>query len=62
MKLQMRNPTTVPQSQLESIVTAIQALLWLDDDGINPGKEWNAETLERIAEVLTLTGLSPYKE
>jgi len=49
--------------QLKNLVERIQAILWLDlderGDVWNPDKEWDSETIERVAAVMTEYGLRP---
>jgi hypothetical protein len=59
----MLNPRALTHAQLAEIVADVQVILWqesrpLPDDPRqygeywNPGKEWEAETVEEIADVL----------
>jgi len=66
----MLNPRALTHAQLAEIVADVQAILWqeshmLPDDPWqlgecwNPGKEWEAETVEEIADVLDAFDLTP---
>ena len=66
----MLDPRTLTHTQLATIVADLQAILWqesrmLPDDPRqygnywNPGKEWEIETVEEIADVLDAADLKP---
>jgi hypothetical protein len=60
----MKDLTRLPSPELVRIVADIQTFLWLDLDRDdepfwNPDKEWDWDTLEHIAGVLTDAGLRP---
>lgn len=66
----MLNPRALTHAELASIVADVQAILWqesrlLPDDPRqygaywNPAKEWEAETIEEIADVLDAADLKP---
>jgi len=59
----MLNPRAVTHDQLADIVAGVQAILWQESRMLpdfpreysnywNPGKEWDAETVEEIADLL----------
>jgi hypothetical protein len=49
--------------QLLDVVERIQAILWLEqderDETWDPDKEWDSETIEQVAAVMTEYGLRP---
>jgi hypothetical protein len=66
----MRDPRTLTHAQLVSIAADVQAILWQESRLVpddprqygsywNPAKEWDAETVEEIADVLDAAGLKP---
>jgi hypothetical protein len=60
----MKDPTSLPSADLARIVADIQAFLWLDVDRDaesfwNPEKEWDFDTVENIAGLLSEFGLEP---
>jgi hypothetical protein len=60
----MKDPTSLPPADLARIVAEIQAFLWLDIDCDsepfwNPEKEWDFDTAESIAGLLSEFGLEP---
>lgn len=60
----MNDPTSLPPAELARIVADIQQCLWLDvgrDDELlwNPDKEWDWDTIENIAGLLSDRGLAP---
>ena len=66
----MVDPRTLTHAQLASIVADVQAILWQESrmlpdfpreygDYWNPAKEWEAETVEEIADVLDAADLKP---
>lgn len=62
----MKNPNSLDHDQLLDVVERIQAVLWLEpderDETWNPDKEWDSETIEQVAAVMTEHGLRPDKE
>jgi len=62
----MIKPNALDHDQLIDVVERIQAVLWLDmnerDETWNPDKEWDAETIEKVAHVMAENGLRPDKE
>lgn len=54
-----KDPQELPKSQLESVVAVIQSILWEDDNGWNPDKEWDSGTIEEVAQALSRRGLKP---
>src|SRR5262245_28841024 len=66
----MLNPRALTHAQLAALVADVQAILWQEshmrpDDPrqygeyLNPGKEWEIETVEEIADVLDSFDLKP---
>ena len=66
----MVDPRTLNHAQLASIVADVQAILWQESrmlpdfpreygDYWNPAKEWEAEAVEEIADVLDAADLKP---
>jgi len=60
----MKDPTSLPPADLARIIADIQAFLWLDVDRNaesfwNPEKEWDFDTVENIAGLLSEFGLEP---
>lgn len=54
-----RDPQDMPKSQLEAVVAQIQSILYEDEDGWNPDKEWDAGTIEEIDQAMSRRGLRP---
>lgn len=57
-------PGSLVPSALEQIVEKVQGILWLDldedgHDAWNKDKEWSADTIEAVADVLIAAGLRP---
>jgi len=66
----MLNPRALTHAQLAAIVADVQAILWQESRPIpdfpreygdywSPAKEWEAETVEEIADVLEAARLHP---
>lgn len=62
----MKHPDELSLDQAREIVRKIRDLLWLDllhdKESLNPDKEWDSETLDSVAEVMTEAGLRPDDE
>lgn len=54
-----KDPQDLTKSQLEAIVADIQSILWEEEDGWNPDKEWDVGAIEEVARALTRRGLRP---
>lgn len=54
-----RDPQELSNNQLVAIVSDIQSILWEEDEGWNPDKEWDVGAIEDIARALARRGLRP---
>jgi hypothetical protein len=60
----MKKPSDLARDELIRIVEQMQAVLYLGlnsvgEDFWNPNKEWDGETIEHVAGVLSDAGLAP---
>jgi hypothetical protein len=56
----MKTADQLPREALVAVVNRIIGILYLDDNGVlDPNMEWDAGTIERVAEVLEGYGLAP---
>lgn len=55
----IKDPESLARQELESVVRAIQNILWFDGDTLEPDKAWSPDTLDEIAGVLHRAGLAP---
>ena len=54
----VKDPGELSREELIEIVRAVQNTLWPDGD---PDHEWDAETIEAVARVLSDAGLMPIR-
>jgi hypothetical protein len=54
-----KDPQELTKSQLEAIVADIQSILYEEEDGWNPDKEWDVGAIEDVARALNRRGLRP---
>jgi len=54
-----KRPYDLSNEQLIDTVAAIQVILWNDDGVWRADNEWDSETIERVAGVMSNVGLSP---
>jgi hypothetical protein len=53
-------PSNLTDAYKTNLLTTLQAILWGDENGQpKPDKEWDADTLEMVAEALEDAGLKP---
>jgi len=54
-----KDPEELSKEQLIAIVADIQSILYEQEDGWNPDKEWDVGAIEDIARALSRRGLRP---
>lgn len=57
-KVAQRHHHRIDPKAAARAIRGIQVVLWCDPGGVwNPEKEWDASTIEGVAEILRMTGL-----